>query len=99
MDYFAIRCAWKHLVLESFNSADLDSGNATVDHLPAFLSIKGPLKTKIDLCKSNNDGVDWWALRRCRDDDVWHRVFSALPSFPVPGLLTPISTGILRIKH
>jgi hypothetical protein len=25
LDYFAIRCAWKHLVLQSFNSADLDN--------------------------------------------------------------------------
>eukprot|EP00438_Fugacium_kawagutii_P033595 Skav205245 [mRNA] locus=scaffold1794:421388:429761:- [translate_table: standard] len=85
LDFIALPLTWTYYDVHSevFVFNDIDSGNANIDHYPIQVSIHG--STIHDRPRRSRHGgshVDWIAVRQCRDDSVWRRVFANLKSPP-----------------
>eukprot|EP00438_Fugacium_kawagutii_P026052 Skav224814 [mRNA] locus=scaffold21:91531:97434:- [translate_table: standard] len=81
LDYIAVPMQWRTCTIASTTLPDLDVGQGTIDHIAVLLEIKHTtsLRRRRFPPVRPHHKVDWQAVRRCRDRNLWNQVFSGLP--------------------
>eukprot|EP00438_Fugacium_kawagutii_P021691 Skav224757 [mRNA] locus=scaffold1604:48812:54304:- [translate_table: standard] len=81
LDYIALPTAWTYLDICTWVETALDTGHDNIDHFALRAQIRGlQLSERPRYLKADRHCVDWTAVRRCRDDDVWRKIFAKLHS-------------------
>ena len=82
-DYIILPIEWTMHAVSSSTIPDIDATQASLDHFAVMASVTSsvhPTSTPpIGPKRPGGPKVDWTLVRKCRNHDVWDKIFSELP--------------------
>ena len=79
-DYIALPLEWMAHIVRSSTIPDLDATQATLDHFATgTFVISAQMTASSKTAKQPRSKVNWQAVRKCRDQATWDKIFQNLP--------------------
>eukprot|EP00438_Fugacium_kawagutii_P029954 Skav226336 [mRNA] locus=scaffold3640:16495:21969:- [translate_table: standard] len=81
LDYIVLPQTWTYLDIKTYVDEALDPGHANVDHFALTAHVQGlQLSDRPRFARTARTQIDWPAVRQCRDDNTWRKIFGAISS-------------------
>lgn len=81
LDYVVLPLEWLGAEVSSMTVPDIDAGQAGLDHFALSVRVSWALTStrKARRPRTTPSRIDWAAVRKCRDPEVWRAIFTDLP--------------------